>query len=45
MPPYATVLSDADVAAVISHVRSAWGNAAGPVSEFAVSQQRGSTGP
>jgi mono/diheme cytochrome c family protein len=45
MPPYATVLSDADVAAVISHVRSAWGNAAGSVSEFAVSQQRGSTGP
>ena len=45
MPPYATVLSDADVAAVISYVRGAWGNGAAPVSEFAVSRQRGSTGP
>jgi mono/diheme cytochrome c family protein len=45
MPPFATVLSDADVAAVISHIRGAWGNAAPAVSEFAVSQQRSSTGP
>ncbi|ROZ69709.1 cytochrome c [Ramlibacter sp. WS9] len=45
MPPYATVLTDADVAAVISHIRGAWGNAAAPVSEFAVNQQRGSTRP
>jgi mono/diheme cytochrome c family protein len=45
MPPYATVLSDADIAAVISHVRLSWGNQATPVSEFTVSQQRGSTGP
>jgi mono/diheme cytochrome c family protein len=45
MPPYATVLTDPDVAAVISYIRGAWGNAAAPVSEFAVSQQRGSTRP
>ena len=45
MPPYATVLTDADVAAVISYIRGAWGNAAAPVSEFAVSRQRGTTGP
>ena len=45
MPPYATVLSDADVAAVISHVRSSWGNRAPAVSELSVSQQRGSSGP
>jgi mono/diheme cytochrome c family protein len=45
MPPYATVLTDADVAAVISYIRGAWGNAAAPVSEFAVNQQRGSTRP
>ena len=45
MPPFATVLSDADVAAVISHIRGAWGNGAPAVSEFAVSQQRSSTGP
>ncbi|HWP11189.1 MAG TPA: cytochrome c [Ramlibacter sp.] len=41
MPPFATVLSDADVAAVISHIRTSWGNRAGAVGEFAVSQQRG----
>jgi len=44
MPPYATVLSDADVAAVLSHIRGAWGNRAAAVSELAVGQQRGSTG-
>lgn len=42
MPPFATVLSDADVAAVITYMRSAWGNRAAPVSELAVSQQRSS---
>jgi mono/diheme cytochrome c family protein len=44
MPPFATVLSDADVAAVISHIRGSWGNHAAPVSEFSVSQQRDTTG-
>lgn len=42
MPPYATVLSDADIAAVLTHIRGAWGNQAAPVSELAVAQQRGS---
>lgn len=42
MPPFATVLSDADVAAVLTYTRSAWGNRAAPVSELAVSQQRSS---
>lgn len=45
MPPFATVLSDEDVAAVISHIRSAWGNRGGAVTEFDVARQRGSTGP
>ncbi|MBG9387804.1 c-type cytochrome [Caenimonas aquaedulcis] len=45
MPPYATVLSDADVAAVISHVRHAWGNNAPAVSELDVAQQRSSSTP
>jgi mono/diheme cytochrome c family protein len=45
MPPYATLLSDADVAAVISHVRHAWGNNASAVSEFDVAQQRTTTTP
>ena len=42
MPPYATFLSDADVAAVLSHIRGSWGNRASAVSELAVSRQRGS---
>ena len=42
MPPFATVLSDAEVAAVISYIRGAWGNRAAPVSELTVAQQRSS---
>ena len=45
MPPYATVLSDSDVAAVLSHIRMSWGNQSGGVSELAVTQQRSSTSP
>lgn len=40
MPPFANVLSDADVAAILTHIRSAWGNRATAVTELAVSQQR-----
>jgi mono/diheme cytochrome c family protein len=42
MPPFATVLSDADVATVLTYVRGSWGNQAAPVSELEVAQQRGS---
>jgi mono/diheme cytochrome c family protein len=42
MPPFATTLSDADVAAVITYIRSSWRNKAAPVTELAVSQQRSS---
>lgn len=45
MPPYATVLSDSDVAAVLTYIRSAWGNSAAPVNELAVTLQRGTTPP
>jgi mono/diheme cytochrome c family protein len=45
MPPFATMLSDRDVAAVLSHIRNSWGNNAGAVSELAVAQQRSSTPP
>jgi mono/diheme cytochrome c family protein len=45
MPPYATVLSDGDVAAVLSYIRSAWGNQAAPVTEFAVNRHRGGRRP
>ncbi|RYY75920.1 MAG: c-type cytochrome, partial [Comamonadaceae bacterium] len=40
MPPYVTVLSDADVAAVLTHIRGSWGNQAAPVSELDVARQR-----
>jgi mono/diheme cytochrome c family protein len=43
MPPFATQLSDADVAAVITFIRSSWGNKAAPVSEVDVARQRSST--
>lgn len=42
MPPYATVLPDADVAAVLTFLRGSWGHRAAPVSELAVTQQRSS---
>jgi mono/diheme cytochrome c family protein len=45
MPPFAMQLSDADVAAVLSFVRSSWGNRAAPVSELEVTQQRSSARP
>lgn len=45
MPPFATQMSDADVAAVLSYLRSSWGNRAAPVNEFDVAQQRSSTRP
>jgi mono/diheme cytochrome c family protein len=45
MPPFAVQLSDADVAAVLTFVRSSWGNRAAPVSELEVTQQRSSARP
>ncbi len=42
MPPYVLLLSDADVAAVLTHLRTSWGNQAPAVSEFDVSRQRSS---
>ncbi len=37
MPPYRLLLSDADIAAVLTHVRTRWGNRANPVSELDIS--------
>jgi mono/diheme cytochrome c family protein len=31
MPPYRTLLTDAEIAAVVSHLRQSWGNRASPV--------------
>jgi mono/diheme cytochrome c family protein len=42
MPPFAMTMSDADVAAVLTYVRSSWNNRAAPVTELAVAQQRSS---
>lgn len=44
MPPFALALGDADIAAVLSYIRSSWGNRGAPVSELTVSRQRGTTG-
>lgn len=40
MPPYLFVLSDGEIAAVLTHIRSAWGNRAGDVSELDVTRNR-----
>lgn len=42
MPPYVLLLSDADVAAVLTHIRRSWGNSAPALSELDVSRQRSS---
>ncbi len=44
MPPFAIVLSDADVADLLSHVRGAWGNRAPPVSALDVARARSGQG-
>lgn len=41
MPPFQMVLGDKEVAAVITHIRSAWGNQAGEVTELDVARLRG----
>jgi mono/diheme cytochrome c family protein len=40
MPPFATVLSNDEVAQVLSHVRGSWGNRAAPVSALDVTRFR-----
>ena len=40
MPPFAPTLSNAEMAAVLSFVRSAWGNQAGAVTELEVARYR-----
>ena len=40
MPPFVLELNDADVAAVLTHLRSSWGNHANPVSELEVNRIR-----
>ena len=45
MPPFATALSDEEIAAVLSHVRSAWGNQASAVKALDVQRYRDSVRP
>jgi cytochrome c oxidase cbb3-type subunit 2 len=40
MPPFATTLSDADIAAIINHERSSWGNHGAPVTIEQVATER-----
>lgn len=40
MPPFGEQLSDAEIAAVLSHVRSSWGNTAPPIKAEEVSSLR-----
>jgi mono/diheme cytochrome c family protein len=42
MPPYAQSLDDAQIAAVLTYVRGAWGNAADPVDVGEIAGNRGS---
>jgi mono/diheme cytochrome c family protein len=44
MPPYLLLLNDADVAAVLTHIRSAWGNQAPGVTELDVNRLRAGPG-
>ena len=43
MPPYVLVMSDADIADVLTHIRQRWGNQAPPVSELDVAKVRGAS--
>jgi mono/diheme cytochrome c family protein len=40
MPPFVLTLNNAEIAAVLSHVRTTWGNRAAPMSEFDVNTIR-----
>jgi mono/diheme cytochrome c family protein len=43
MPAFGTQLSDAEIAAVLTHIRSQWGNKGEPVSASQVATQRAAT--
>jgi len=44
MLPFAMVLSNEDIGAVVSYIRSAWGNEGALVSSFDVQRYRGGLG-
>jgi len=45
MPAWRTVMSDAEIAAVITYERASWGNHGSPVAATDVAAQRGTTAP
>lgn len=45
MPPYVLALSDSEIAAVLTHIRTSWGNRAGPVTEYEVNRLRNTAAP
>jgi mono/diheme cytochrome c family protein len=45
MPPFVLQLNDAEVAAVLTHIRTAWGNQAPAVSAWQVQALRGASAP
>ncbi len=45
MPPFATVLADEDIAAVLSYIRNAWGNRASAVQPQDINRYRSSARP
>ncbi|MGZ8198103.1 MAG: c-type cytochrome [Burkholderiales bacterium] len=45
MPPFSHILSDEEIAAVLSFIRSSWGNEAPPVTAFEVQRYRAGPAP
>ena len=45
MPPFALRLSDSELAAVLSYIRSSWGNHAAPLNEFDINKFRRTQAP
>ena len=45
MPPFKDQLNDTELAAVLTHIRSTWGNTGAPVKEAEVKEARAAIGP
>lgn len=45
MPPFLLSLSDAEIAAILTYIRNAWGNSGAAVSEFDINRVRASSNP
>jgi len=45
MPPFLLTMNDAEVAAVLTYIRAAWGNSGSAVNEFDINRIRASSKP